>query len=589
MGRAIDGSALSWAEAEEAAPVIRKWATEQLLRLWHEQKNRNDPAPLWGDEIEYALVDFDHDNSRATLLLEQERVIRQWEERRCCSSDEATLQWEWATYVVETTPAAPYNGMVADLLKVEANMRQRRHLINRFLLPHQQAMSLCVFPRVGVEETWTTPSPPNRLVCPLPRYQLLANNVQNRPQGRMRTYFPIARDDLTSNPFRDDPPTGKGIPGHLCLDELEIGTGCCSIQTTFQAANEAEARWLYDQLIPLGHVLLAMTAATPMWKGYLVDTDIRWQRFGDLVDDRRPEEMDYLPPRWTWNRTYLSRDKPPMLIGKAPLQPMDKTTKNRLLEGGMDDALAEHFASILTRDPLLLTGADLDNLNESNTRLFELLHGCVWHHVRFKPPLTDNGPGWCVEFRPMEVQLTDFENAAFAIFMYLLSRAITTFHLNFYLPFDMVGESWETAQKRNAAIEGRFWFRRSGWSSKFDPNDQSAKCMCKDAAHDPHAEKEYGLMTVDEIINGQDNPAGFPGLLAMVWQYLDYTQVSSVEKAKLAPYLDLIERRANGTNPTPASWMRDFVRRHAEYNRDSCVSERVCYDMMEEISAMNNI
>lgn len=177
---------------------------------------------------------------------------------------------------------------------MRTNNSLRRQLINRFLLPHQQAMSLCVFPRVGVKDTWTTPSPPNRLVCPLPRYQLLAKNVQSRPQGRMRTYFPISRDHLTSSPFRDDPPTGKGILEHLCLDELEIGTGCCSIQTTFQAANESEARWLYDQLIPLGHVLLAMTAATPMWKGYLVDTDIRWQRFGDLVDDRRPGEMDFV-------------------------------------------------------------------------------------------------------------------------------------------------------------------------------------------------------------------------------------------------------------------------------------------------------
>lgn len=298
---------------------------------------------------------------------------------------------------------------------------------------------------------------------------------------------------------------------------------------------------------------------------------------------------DTKPPRWTWNRTYLSLEKPPMLGGNTPLQPMDKTIKNRLLEGGMDNALAEHFASILTRDPLLLTRADMENLNESNTRLFELLHGCVWHHVRFKPPLTDNGPGWCVEFRPMEVQLTDFENAAFAIFMYLLSRAITTFHLNFYLPLDMVGESWEMAQKRNAVVEGRFWFRRSGWSSNFYSNDPSTKSTCKDSGHRQRAEEEYGLMTVHEIINGESMSGGFPGLLAMVWQYLDYTDVSTAEKAKLTPYLDLIERRANGTDPTPASWMREFVCRHEDYNRDSYVSERVCYDMMEEILDSNKI
>lgn len=38
-------------------------------------------------QIEYALVNLDHKNLRATMLLEQERVIRQWEARTCCSGD----------------------------------------------------------------------------------------------------------------------------------------------------------------------------------------------------------------------------------------------------------------------------------------------------------------------------------------------------------------------------------------------------------------------------------------------------------------------------------------------------------------------
>ena len=39
----------------------------------------------------------------------------------------------------------------------------------------------------------------------------------------------------------------------------------------------------------------------------------------------------------------------------------------------------------------------------------------------------------------MEVQLTDFENAAFVIFIVLLSRAILAFNLNFYIPISKVG------------------------------------------------------------------------------------------------------------------------------------------------------
>lgn len=38
----------------------------------------------------------------------------------------------------------------------------------------------------------------------------------------------------------------------------------------------------------------------------------------------------------------------------------------------------------------------------------------------------------------MEVQITDFENAAFAVFIVLVSRAILKFNLNFYIPISKV-------------------------------------------------------------------------------------------------------------------------------------------------------
>jgi len=61
-----------------------------------------------------------------------------------------------------------------------------------------------------------------------------------------------------------------------------------------------------------------------------------------------------------------------------------------------------------------------------------------WQTLRFKPPPPNSSIGWRVEFRSMEVQLTDFENAAFAIFVVLLSRAILYFNLNFYVPISKV-------------------------------------------------------------------------------------------------------------------------------------------------------
>ena len=58
--------------------------------------------------------------------------------------------------------------------------------------------------------------------------------------------------------------------------------------------------------------------------------------------------------------------------------------------------------------------------------------------MRFKPPPPNSSIGWRVEFRPMEIQLTDFENAAFVVFVVLLTRAILSFKLNLYIPITKV-------------------------------------------------------------------------------------------------------------------------------------------------------
>ncbi|CAI7578850.1 unnamed protein product [Penicillium bialowiezense] len=592
MGLPVEGSSIGWPQTERAAPNIRKWATEQLLCIWHKQRDRNDSIATWGDEVEYYLVDLNPETERATLLLDQERVIRQFEKSAASQSEPVTLQWEWANYIVEATPAKPYTGKIEDLMAVEENMKRRRQVINNYLSPNQHTLSLSFFPRAGADGQWTTPvgqERKNHSVCSLPRYRLVPENVLCRSKKCKETNLPIFQDSETPNPFHDISQSGEKVKGHLCLDDLEVGIGCCSLQVTFQAPNQADARWLHDQLIPLAPIMLAMTAAVPIWKGYLVDHDVRWQRFGDLLDDRREEEMKTTPPRWTWNRTYLSPERPPG-VDSSSSQPLDPAIKQRLLDGDMDESLATHFAAILSRDPLIMTEADVDKDNTSNTKLFELLHGFTWHAVKFKPPITDNGPGWLVEFRTMESQLTDRANAAFAIFTYLLTRAIATLHLNFYIPIDKVGESMDIAKGRDAVRQSKMWFRRRGWLSGKMHAVRPVRSMCKENVCSNGSDgksADVGLMTANEIFNGESDDNGFPGLVPIVRYYLDYSKMPPAEQEKIAPYLDLISQRASGEIPTPATWMRNFVRSHKDYQHDSYVSESICYDMMQEVVGMN--
>jgi glutamate--cysteine ligase catalytic subunit len=82
--------------------------------------------------------------------------------------------------------------------------------------------------------------------------------------------------------------------------------------------------------------------------------------------------------------------------------------------------------------------------------------------MRFKPPPPSSPDiGWRVEFRSMEIQLTDFENAAFSIFVVLLTRTILSFDLNFYIPLSKVEDNMKRSQERDAVLEQKFWFRKN--------------------------------------------------------------------------------------------------------------------------------
>jgi glutamate--cysteine ligase catalytic subunit len=129
---------------------------------------------------------------------------------------------------------------------------------------------------------------------------------------------------------------------------------------------------------------------------------------------------------------------------------------------GVDDALAQHVAHMFIRDPLVVFSERIDQDDEQSMDHFEVrfhppchvelvaestpciyqnIQSTNWQTIRFKPPPPASPIGWRVEFRSMEVQLTDFENAAFSIFIVLLTRAILSFDLNFYMPISKV-RSW---------------------------------------------------------------------------------------------------------------------------------------------------
>ena len=119
--------------------------------------------------------------------------------------------------------------------------------------------------------------------------------------------------------------------------------------------------------------------------------------------------------------------------------PINEGAHARLKEAGIDDRLANHVSHLFIRDPLVVFDAKLDQDDANDNDHFENIQSTNWNTVRFKPPpVNQDEINWRVEFRPMELNLTDFENAAFSVYLLLLTRAISTEGLNFYMPMSKV-------------------------------------------------------------------------------------------------------------------------------------------------------
>lgn len=234
------------------------------------------------------------------------------------------------------------------------------------------------------------------------------------------------------------------------------------------------------------------------------------------------------------------------------------------------------------------------------------------------------GPGWRVEFRPLEVQLTDFENAAYAMFVVLVSRMLIAQRHSFYLPMSYVEENMRRAQLKDAVRTQKFYFPRNIGLSNIST---TGSAFTKQFPAIPSKEEiEIVQLTLDEIINGEKPSTStataevtsvdsvssqnlFPGLVPLLQQYLasigygvhqssNYLTESSEtvnhdstcnntsdsssgntgihgghqipqQDDSLAPYLQLLKLRASGTVPTVARYLREFLAGQRQHTQAS--------------------
>jgi len=614
MGLLTAGQPMEWEEMKPWQEHVRKHGVEQFIRLFNRLKDETGKVLKWGDEVEYIVVKLDHDNRSAKVSLRAEELLAELtkredkylEEVKSTGKSDIVLSslWrpEYASYMVEGTPGGPYGGDINYFNTVEHNMKTRRRELEVLLKEDEICVSISSFPRLGClgftdppsfpdpEKSFTRslfwPSPATFLGHP--RFARLSNNIRERRGEKVAINIPVYRDTDTPSPFvedlaalgdRDGASRAAAKPDHVYMDAMGFGMGLCCLQLTFQATDIGEARNLYDQLAPLCPIMLALTASSPAHRGYLVDTDCRWDIIAASVDDRTRQERGQEP---------LTSNK--FVIPKSRYDSIDSYLSNccqkwegyndihiiydeelykTLLDGGVDEMMAKHVAHLFIRDTVSLFNNKVredGEYDENDTDHFENIQSTNWQTMRFKPPPPGQSIGWRVEFRPCELQISDFENAAICCFVVILTRAILSFGWNLLMPLSLVDENMKRAQKRNAVLGEKFFWRRDIFTE------------CKDTTKPDIVE-----MSVDEILNGIPGTE-YQGLLGLVRQYLrGLDDVEADTMCTLSNYWKLLSQRASGKVNTNAHWMREFILRHPDYKKDSRVPDTAVYDLMVAI------
>ncbi|KAI9189296.1 glutamate--cysteine ligase [Blastocladiella emersonii ATCC 22665] len=521
MGLLSQGTPLPWADARQYADHVRKHGIQQFLATYRRNKESGRRGELyWGDEVEYMLVRFDDAAKNATLSLRGYDVLTELmkdEEAAKVDGRDVDLLWrpEYARYMLEGTPGTPYGLKADELSKVQSSMKRRRVAAAQFLAPDEFLASVTSFPRLGDADLAPFLHPhvpaapdhpdaaskslfvPDDAINPHPRFRTLTANIRERRGQKVAINMPVFKDRNTPWPFREpgldhEYATGQAKENHIYMDCMCFGMGCSCLQITLQASHMCEARHLYDQLAVLAPVMLALTASSPVFRGRLADVDCRWNVIAGSVDDRNNVERGVDPvapvrsPQWNLDGDrdeQVDVTKVPRRIPKsrydsistyiathASYRPeyndiplvIDRDIEAELLREGVDPLLARHVAHLFIRDPLVLYRELLVQDDAVVTDHFENLQSTNWQTMRFKPPPTTHPElGWRVEFRAMEVQLTDFENAAYSVFIVLVSRVILCLDLDLYIPLSLVDANMATAQQRDAVLNGQFWFRQA--------------------------------------------------------------------------------------------------------------------------------
>ncbi|KAF0311925.1 Glutamate--cysteine ligase [Amphibalanus amphitrite] len=391
MGLLSEGSPLSWPETKRLAPHVQRHGIEQFINQFRRLKERRGDSLKWGDEVEYMVLRLNREARTARLSLRSPELLDQLQatERQDPSAAPSLWRPEYGAYMVEGTPGQPYGSIVSFFNTVESNMRARRREVEAILQPDEILLSITSFPRLG---------------CGV----------------------------FTDPPCYPTPTAGSSQS--LFIPEEVIFPAHPRFATLTRNIRERRGKKVAINM----PILVDERTPRPFSRGPVPERGLE-----PLTTER------FVIPKSRYGSTdsYISECGRPYNDVKLV---MDEDLLARLREGGIDDLLAAHVAHLFVREPISLFSEKIEQDDSVDMDHFENIQSTNWQTMRFKPPPAGSNIGWRVEFRPCEVQLTDFENAAFVCFVVLLTRVILSYKLNFLIPISKVDENMKRAHRKDA-------------------------------------------------------------------------------------------------------------------------------------------
>ena len=293
-------------------------------------------------------------------------------------------------------------------------------------------------------------------------------SIRERRGEKVKILVPIY-PDINTNMTLATPQ--EPFPGSIYMDAMGFGMGCSCLQITYETRTLNHARYLHDALLPFTPILAALSASAPIYKGKLSDIDMRWNVISQSVDcrteeERNKESANYIPKsRYSSINHYISNHE------YAKKEYFDTKQYNvsqdhmnfLMNKGDMDQRLAFHIASLFIRDPIPSYSSEFefDKIDDSQTLAhFENLQSTNWNSLRFKPPPSqDSSIGWRVEFRTMDIQITDYENSALVILLGMITNVLNYFDIDFMMPITKIDENMDRASLRDGLLYQKFWWK----------------------------------------------------------------------------------------------------------------------------------